>query len=186
MQMLDTKRPLYIVLSGLPGSGKTTFVAELLNKWRYPKPVIVSTDDYIQSIADAKGSTYSAEFKSLIPDAETYAKATRRYALRDGCSIIHDQTNLNAKSRMKRISGVPPEYLKVCILVSCDESERQDRLRRRIGKFIPPEIDASMRTSQGPVSEKEGFDVVVSCQEAWEILRPFFREAPAPADLALA
>lgn len=186
MQTLDLSRPIYIVLSGLPGSGKTTFVADILNKWRHPKPVIVSTDDYIQAIADAKGSNYSAEFKRLVADAETYAKATRQDALQNRRDIIHDQTNLNAKSRMKRIASVPPEYLKVCVLVACKESERQERLSRRFGKFIPPEIDSSMRTSQEPVSEKEGFDIVISADIAWEILQPLFREAPAPADLALA
>lgn len=173
--------PIYLLLCGLPAAGKSTLCDQLFALWRAPKPMVLSTDDYVEAIATAKSSTYSAEFSSNISAAEKYVLALRLVALRAGNDIIHDQTNLSVKSRAKRLAGVPKHYLKVCLVVGASEEARQRRLLQRPGKIIPPEIDANMRSSWQDPTEAEGFDLILH-DWSWEhALTPYLSKVGANA-----
>jgi tRNA uridine 5-carbamoylmethylation protein Kti12 len=152
---------IYLLLTGLPAAGKSTIAGRLFESWREPKPMILSTDDYIEAIATGKSSTYSAEFHANIKAAESYVSNLREGSLRAGADIIHDQTNLTTKSRAKRLNDVPKKYYRVCLVVGASEEARQQRLISRPGKVIPPEIDAQMRKSWQDPTFAEGWDDII-------------------------
>jgi tRNA uridine 5-carbamoylmethylation protein Kti12 len=151
--------PLYLVLAGLPASGKSTLRQEIIDAWRGHLQR-VSTDDYIDSVAKAAGSTYTAVFKIAIDDAERFANSARSGSLRIGNDIIHDQTNLTPGKRRKRLSDVPENYMKACLFVEIDEEERQRRLKSRPGKEIPDHVDHFMTLTWERPTLVEGWDIV--------------------------
>lgn len=167
-------RPIYIVLAGLPGSGKTTLRNEILAEWnadaRGPMQVL-STDDFIERMALLPGNTYSEAFQAAISDAEGYLRQTREGAIRNGADILHDQTNATVKSRLRRLDGLPSSYVKVAIVCHVAEPVRQERLLNRPGKVIPPEADRFMREMWTPPTCAEGFDVVTAAFSWRDVLQ---------------
>lgn len=153
--------PIYVLLCGLPAAGKSTLASTLYDKWRTPKPIILSTDEYIETVAICNGTSYSEEFQTHIKSAEQYVAGIRDGALRAGMDVIHDDACISAKSRIKKLHGVPPSYLKVCLVVGASEKARRARLLNHPGKIIPPEVDAQMRTSWQDPTFTEGFDEIL-------------------------
>lgn len=156
-------RPRYIMLVGLPASGKTTFridLNELAKVTSGESYVVLSTDDYIEQFSAKKQMTYSDVFKYAIPEAELLMKERMKSAMEHGLSIIHDQTNLTRKKREAILSQIPEEYYKICEVIHCsDEEERQRRLQRP-GKQIPEDVDKRMRESYQQPSHEEGWDAI--------------------------
>lgn len=151
------QHPSYIVLVGLPGSGKTTF--------RNLKPlelelVVLSLDDEIERYAKQKGTTYTEVFSSYIETAKDIVQTARMKALLGNKNIIHDATHLTLASRSRSIFDVPDYYQKLAMVCSVDEKERQLRLLNRPGKIIPVEVDDRMRASFIHPTIEEGFDGV--------------------------
>lgn len=165
-------KPVYIVLAGLPGSGKSTLRATLLERLDNCC-IVLSSDDYIEESAKAVGMTYSDVFPTAAKIAEKYVAERRAFALRGRYNVIHDQTNLTVKSRSKRIEGLPETYSKVCLFVEAPEAVRQSRLLGRPGKIIPPSVDLQMRNSWQEPTLGEGF-VIVAPGRLWEkVLAPW-------------
>lgn len=165
--MTPTIKPVYVVLCGLPCTGKTTLRDTLYDRWKNPKPIILSTDDYIDLVAQVTNSTYSEKFQSSIEGAQHYVNTLRQGALSSQVDIIHDQTNLTGKSRRKRLAGIPKgAYHTVCIVVTCGEIDRQKRLEARPGKSIPKDVDADMCKNWSYPEWDEGFDIVAN---DWEV-----------------
>ena len=162
-------QPLYIVMVGLPGSGKS-FAVEAICRWIRKTCTdnrridLVSSDDYIDSVADARYSTYDKMFHEHIKDAIRYMNDTRNMAFSRKSHVIHDQTNLSEKKRRGIISTIPSDYYKVACLVTVNEDMRQGRLQVRefMGKTIPKEIDQSMRETMTYPTLREGFDNIVT------------------------
>jgi len=124
MMEINHSQPVFVMLMGLPGSGKSTLRAGFPNTY-----IQLSTDDIIEDVAK--------------------------------WSVIWDQTNMTAKKRKKVLSRVPAGYYKILIEVTCDEDERQVRMKsREPDKIIPPHIDASMKQSRVEPSKGEGRDEI--------------------------
>lgn len=162
-------KPVYLMLVGLPASGKTTLARQIVAAFPTRSWHIVSTDDYIEDQATRAGSTYDAVFKDAIDAATKEMNASRTVALSQGRSIIHDQTNLTVKSRARKFASVPDAYLRIGIL--CDSPHRASRLAARSGKTIPSEIDAKMVADFQPISADE-FSVIATGEFWREALEP--------------
>lgn len=139
-------KPLYVMLIGLPGSGKSTLAHEIMERLPERNWHLVSSDDYIDRIAAERGSTYDAVFKDTIDAATKDMNERRQVALNERRNIIHDQTNLTAKSRARKFASVPNDYLRVGILCEVSPEERARRMAERPGKAIPADVDARMVT----------------------------------------
>jgi predicted kinase len=148
--------PFFVMLSGLPGAGKSTLRAQFESVG-----IHLSTDDLIENAAAWRGLTYNDVFFAEIKPATAAVNAAFRQALKDGVSIVWDQTNLTEKKRRGVLSQLPKEYYSVSILVQTDETTRQTRLLNRRGNDVPAHIDKSMRESMVLPTESEGFDMVV-------------------------
>lgn len=153
----------YIMLSGLPASGKSTLREELQKKWPLViKPVVISSDDFIEDFAKGCGLTYTEVFPKIIAEAAFQTKENFRKAISEKRHIIHDMTHLSVKSRKRNLDLLNDDYLKICIYTCVDEEERQKRMLQRTEKFIPPEIDQNMRNSWEVPRRYEGFDYIFS------------------------
>lgn len=148
--------PFIVVLAGLPASGKSTFRSQFKNDG-----IHLSTDDIVDDIAKWEGTTYDQVWEREIKAATASVNTAFRAALKDGASIVWDQTNLTAKKRKGILSQVPAGYYKVCIFIQCHEDLRQKRLASRPGKVIPKHIDDSMRANVVVPTKEEGFDEVL-------------------------
>jgi tRNA uridine 5-carbamoylmethylation protein Kti12 len=146
--------PMYIMMVGLPGSGKSTMVTKLVHPAKYQ---LLSTDAYITMWADQQGLTYNEGFKSLIGPAQENFYAELKDALFSHANIVHDQTNLTVKKRASILSKIPNYYYKVACVVTCSERERQIRLGNRPGKVIPVDVDKQMIESFIEPTLSEGF-----------------------------
>jgi len=149
--------PEFIMLIGLPASGKSTYIK---SKTGY---VIISTDDIIQSEADKIGKTYSEVFKDMIGLATTIANAQFRDAIRDKKNIIWDQTNVSAKKRINVLRQVPKYYHKTANVFTAPLDVLKERLIKRgqeTGKHIPFGIVVDMQNRFEMPTEAEGFDEI--------------------------
>src|ERR1700733_3311757 len=109
-------KPLYIMLIGLPASGKTTLARKIAKEYPGRYWHFVSTDDYIETVAADSGTTYDAVFKEGIDAATKDMNEQRAEALRLRHDIIHDQTNLTVKSRARKLASIPGDYLRIGIV----------------------------------------------------------------------
>lgn len=149
-------QPTFIMLMGLPGSGKSTWRSQFKGEC-----VHLSTDDLIEEEAAIRGLTYSDVWERTIKPATSAVNAAFQAALKDGASIIWDQTNLTAKKRLGILRQIPKTYHKVCVVVSTTEEERQKRLRSRPGKVIPVPIDRQMQESMTQPTLDEGWNEII-------------------------
>ena len=166
--------PLFIVLVGLPGSGKSTYVK--LFTENDPTTVVVSTDGIIENFAAHHGKTYDDVFEEAIKPATKLAQSKMDLGFKARSTIIVDQTNLGMKKRKKLLSQVPEGYTKVARYFEIDEGLRQQRLLGRPGKTIPAHIDANMRESYVRPAAHEGFDDV-AYGEWWDISKMYMGAA---------
>ena len=153
-------KPWYILMVGLPGSGKSTIIKKMKHPDNYS---ILSTDWYIEKFAESVNKTYTEVFQ----DAIGLATKTFNYELIAhldlGFNIIHHQTNLSIGKRKSVLAKIPNNYYKICCHVICNLDELKIRLAHRPGKIITPELLESMcQQYESPILE-EGFDYVEEC-----------------------
>ena len=143
------------MLCGLPGSGKSTWVNSNLT----PGTVVLSTDNYIESVAKQKGGSYNDMFFDLYEDAEQHVKIELREALSLSKPIFWDQTNLDFKTRRYKLRQIPEYYTKVAVFfeISVEEALRRNT---RPGKFIPESTIIHMNSKYKRPMLEEGFDLI--------------------------
>jgi tRNA uridine 5-carbamoylmethylation protein Kti12 len=150
------------MMVGLPASGKST--------WRDAQAriyggIVASSDDYIEAQAKEQGKTYNDVFKESIKGAETHVKSLVTYAVQYNKPLIWDQTNLNVKTRQKKLLMIPYNWKKIAVVVRCrDFDEWKRRLMSRPGKTIPVEIIRNMMNSCETPTLEEGFNEII---EVW-------------------
>ena len=152
--------PTYTMLVGVPGSGKSTWLAQQPIDWS--NTVLASTDNEIERRAKAQGKTYSEVFQKEVKGATTAMNNTIRDALARGLNVIHDQTNLTVKSRASKLASVPDTYEKVAVVFPTpNDAELKRRLDSRPGKTIPANVVLAMKSQFQQPSEDEGFDSII-------------------------
>lgn len=162
---LASEAPVFLMLIGVPGSGKSTFTDLLKKKIQL---VVASTDDQIEELARQHGETYSEAFKKLnwkLLDVKF--KQTILTALTSGHHLAVDRTNMSVKSRRKALHFFQPSHPHVLIGVNfhSDPKVLEARLAVRAqatGKVIPPHVSASMLKSYSPPTEDEGYDQIIN------------------------
>lgn len=91
---LEVKKPVVMVLVGLPGSGKSTWC-----KMHPKKPPVASTDYFIDEYAKKNKVTYAKAFKKHYGEAQKKMKAHVAQLIKNKETFIWDQTNLTKRER---------------------------------------------------------------------------------------
>lgn len=157
----DMMKPTLIMLVGLPGTGKSTWIEEQGFK-EDQDTVILSTDRFIEVTAEVMKVTYTEAFPKLIKLAEQDLADELEYAIEDNMNIVWDQTNLSVASRKKKLLKIPAHYRKVAkVFLPTDEHEAWLNSPERAGKVIPKNVLDSMRATFQMPTVDEGFDEVI-------------------------
>ena len=158
-----------IMLVGLPGTGKSTWVK---NQKFFDRPdwIVLSTDNYIDSVALGSGKTYSEVFPVAIKDAEKNLKEGLEYAIKAKLNIVWDQTNLSRSTRLKKITKVPLCYRMVARVFPVPDNHAEWlNSAERAGKVIPRHVRDSMRAVYEEPTIYEGFDEVITSSGLYPI-----------------
>lgn len=149
-----------IMLCGIPTSGKSTYVNKLktLNYWK--DAVVLSTDNYIEKVAQEHNTTYNEIFEDCISEATRQLELEFNMAKDKGKKIIWDQTNLSVKARKKKLSKLPSHYYRGVVYFTVSLEEALERNKHRKGKFIPKSVLKSMHEQFVIPTIEEGFDYV--------------------------
>lgn len=154
--------PELIMLVGLPGTGKSTWVK---NQGFFDRPdwMVLSTDNFIESVALGEGKTYNEVFPAMIKLAEVNLTEALDYAIRSKMNIVWDQTNLSAGTRVKKLARVPLCYRRVARVFPIPKNYNEWlNSAERVGKVIPPHILDSMNAVYTTPSIYEGFDEIIT------------------------
>lgn len=152
---------LLIMLCGLPTSGKSTFVSKLLKEPEFSDAAVLSTDTYVEQVAQRLNKAYNEVFEDSIGEATRQLELTLIEAKDRGKSFIWDQTNLTTKTRKKKLSKIPSSYARIAIWFDITLEEALKRNQQRPGKMIPENVLRLMSEQFVPPSCDEGFDVVI-------------------------
>ncbi len=149
--------PTLYMMVGVPGSGKTTWVAD---QDLTLKDYTVGSDYVIDELADMYDMTYSEIFPLTIKFAEHVMYKEIERAIEAGDNIYWDQTNISKKSRAEKLAKIPSTYKKVAVFFPIP-SDLDERLASREGKTVPPHIiDAMVEMIEEPTLD-EGFDEII-------------------------
>jgi len=146
--------PTLYVLIGVPGSGKSTWIAQ--QPWA-KDCAVVSTDNYVEAVAAERGLTYSEVFDEVMPDATRDMTQQVSEARAQGRDIIWDQTSTTRVSRARKFRMLPDYRAVAVVFATPNVDELAWRLASRSGKHIPQRVmDQMIRGWQEPTLA-EGF-----------------------------
>lgn len=151
-----------IMLVGLPGTGKSTWIK---NEGFFDRPdwIVLSTDNYIDSVALGEGKTYNEVFPIAIKQAEKNLQEGLEYAIKNKMNIVWDQTNLSRATRLKKINKVPLCYRMVArVFPIPTDHEKWLNSAERAGKVIPRHILDNMQAVYEEPTIYEGFDLIIT------------------------
>ena len=157
--MTATQLNKMYVLVGVPGSGKSTWVAN--QKWAKDMP-IVSTDRFVEAHAEKVGKTYSEVFEEYMPIAVKLMANQVLICQANKLDLIWDQTSTTIATRAKKLRMLP-EYYKIAVVFKTPETvELQRRLASRPGKNVPWDVVSKMaqQLETEPPTLEEGFDEI--------------------------
>lgn len=147
------------VLVGVPGSGKSTWVAN--QKWAKDIP-IVSTDRFVEEYAHKQGKTYSEVFEEYMPIAVKLMANQVLICKANNKDVIWDQTSTTVATRAKKTRMLPDYYKIAVVFRTPPTAELKERLASRPGKNVPWEVVSKMaqQLEAEPPQLDEGFDEV--------------------------
>ena len=152
-----------VMLVGIPCSGKSTYVEKLKTIPYWSNSVILSTDNYIENVAQEHNTTYNEIFEDCISEATRQLELEFIMAKDKGKNLIWDQTNLTVKTRKKKLSKLPSFYARGVIYFEISLEEALERNKNREGKFIPESILKRMYQQLEVPTLEEGWDYVEKC-----------------------
>lgn len=142
-------KPKFIMLVGLPGSGKTSWAKNRVND----HTVHISSDEIREELYGDAGCQKD-------PDAVFALMRLRTTeALARGMDVIYDATNITRKNRKSILDVIPAHVTKECIIVwaPINMCIQRDKLRdRTVGEAV---IDKMIRRFEAPFYD-EGFDTI--------------------------
>lgn len=144
--------PNFYMMIGLPGSGKSTFVKEQVNK--NSNSVWVSSDDIRKELF---GSEEVQDNSSLV--FETMSKRTCE-GLKKGCNVYYDATNISARRRKALLNRLP-KCRKIAYFMSTDYTETLKRNSARDRK-VPEYVISRMYKNLQIPTLNEGFDEIIT------------------------
>jgi len=164
---------LFIMLIGLPGSGKSTYIKNSISL-EYPDKefFIASTDNKIEEWALKNNMNYTQAWQSISESKDenlsmkTFEKKMfeeMKNAILENKDIIVDRTNMSSKVRKKFLELIPKSYSKIAVVFKISSEELNNRLKKReqeTGKHIPDFVMSSMSKSYEEPT-KEEFDKII-------------------------
>ena len=149
--------PQYIMMIGLPGCGKSTYIKGLVGEWR-----VISSDNEIEKMCKEAGLTYSEGFHKFIDEAQKEITRQRLEAIKLRQNVVDDATNLSLSTRRKKINATGGKYTLHAVVVDLpEETEWRRRLGNRPGKTIPDSVLEHMKTIFVEPGYAEGFDSII-------------------------
>jgi predicted kinase len=157
---MDQPCKLYVLI-GVPGSGKSTWVA---NQTWANDCCIISTDFWVEEEAKRVGKTYSEIFKDYMPRAVELMAANVVSAREMKHDIIWDQTSTTVSSRTRKFRMLPDYYAIAVVFRTPEQTELARRLSSRPGKVIPIDVVNNMCKNWEEPTLEEGFDEIWHAQ----------------------
>jgi predicted kinase len=149
-----------VMLCGIPCSGKSTYVNKLKKIPYWENAIVLSTDAYIEKVAQEHNTTYSEIFEDCIDEANRQLELAFIMAKDKGKNLIWDQTNLSRKTRKKKLSKLPSIYARGVIYFEISLEEALRRNETREGKYIPKSVLKRMYHQFEVPTLEEGWDYV--------------------------
>ena len=149
----------FIMLIGLPGSGKSTYIRKYLADNPDKDYAVISSDDIIEEKCLTEGLTYSEGFEKFIGFAAAEMKRRAKAAVAAKRNIVWDQTNMTAKARRSKMD-MAKGYEFHAVVFSLMDDELFRRLKHRAdttGKTIPAFVIKNMAKSYQAPEKAEGF-----------------------------
>lgn len=148
---MSNRKPYFVMMVGLPGSGKSTYAKELADEMR---AVICSSDAIREELCGDENSQDKNEevFKIL--------HSRIKECLRKGVNVIYDATNINSKRRrvfLSELRNIP--CIKKCVIMAVpfDDCCEQNKTRDRI---VPYEVIERMYKNWNTPYWFEGWDEI--------------------------
>lgn len=148
-------QPVAIVVTGVPGSGKTTMLKQMFGEELYNRHV-VSSDFFVEQEAAKIGKTYTEGFSEVIGKAQELMTTKMVELRKKGQMILWDQTNISHKKRRQihsRLENTHHLYLMVFDVPEDIVEQRVEERASRTGKIIPPHIRKSMAENFDPSAD---------------------------------
>jgi predicted kinase len=164
IEQITTNKPKLIVLIGLPGSGKSTWIKNNIDS----SYVVVSSDNYIERKASEEGTNYSGAYDKHIRDASSHASSTFSEAVKGRKNIVVDMTNMGVKRRRSWLSQVGGNYYKIAVTFDVKMEVLYQRLKDRAeetGKHIPRHVIDDMLSRYESPTKEEGFDKIIQISQ---------------------
>ncbi len=157
----NEKDKALILLCGLPGSGKSSYV-NLLNDDYF----IISRDSILEAMATKMGITYNDVFALHLVDHKIKEEIDINLNMmindskKSGKHIVIDMTNLSKKARRRWTNRYDKSYKKECIVFLTGQADLIDRdnNRSKTGKTIGADVYLSMMKSFSLPMFSDGFD----------------------------
>lgn len=153
------KNPFVIILSGVPLSGKSTWVEK-----NYPGVMVISRDNILMEISNTKD--YNKAYKESDSDLVDKILNERIFlASKSGDNVIIDMVHASKKSRRRSLTNFSKKYYKIGVsfpFLSKDEYIRRNNLRKeKENKFIPDDVLQNMIESFVNISYEEDFNEII-------------------------
>lgn len=151
--------PNFIMMVGLPGSGKTNTVRQLVANMADRDYVVLSPDDVVVAMGMPEGLNYTESVRKFgFKKAEIIFFDQLKQALGDRKYVIVDRTNLTVKIRAKLLRKGPSGYTKTAVICEVEPDVLQRRLEERADraeKLIPNKVLTNMITAYQPPARPE-------------------------------
>lgn len=162
--------PIFIMMVGVPNSGKTTYAKTLINTDVNNSYTYISRDDLVELAGSQLGLgelTYNEAWAKVDQKhVDTLLNARIESAFLNKENVILDMTNLTKKARAGRLKKVPQGYKKMSATFICNEKDIFERNKQRPGKVIPPHVISTMMEQFEIPTKDEGFDILATFDEA--------------------
>lgn len=158
------KEPFVLITVGPPLVGKSTAIKTWLENFKGEVEVI--SRDAI--VLEKHGSdNYSEAFKSVNQKEVDKILISRiEEANANKKNVIIDMTNLSPKRRTYNLSFFDDDYYKVAVVFEIldwkEFTARNEKRKNEENKFIPEFVIKNMINSYSSITDKEGFDKVIS------------------------
>lgn len=158
-------KPELIMLVGLPGCGKSTWIEHFLKKEASRQYSVISSDALIEQAAQECNVSYDVAHKLLISEVLPLVYDMADDCIKNECSLIWDQTNLSTALRRDKLKKIPLHWRRVCVVFDLPLEEikrrRDQREATSPGKTVPEEIIKNMTASFEIPTKQEGWDEII-------------------------